>query len=130
MKRLLQILTLSLGLAVVLAPTASAAGLQNISGTLSGNVTYWNTNRIVTNPSTSGWDVAFRYDAGIPPSMRMGAWNCAAQAFPWGGPYYQSMGSWSQVVPHLAIASGTRFCLATQDPTLHGGSFNGLLEWD
>lgn len=89
---------------------------------------------MVATPSSPGWDVAFRYDAGLY-TLYMGAWNRAVKIHPWGGPYSQySAGSvWHMMGPHSVVAPSTLFCLMTVGSppgATEGGSWNGLLEWD
>lgn len=123
MKRFMQTVGLVLGLAVVMAPAAQAAGTEWISGWAEGRITYYDNPRTVTNPASPGPEVAFLQSTG-PSDLHLGPNNCNRQNTQIMRP--QVIGVWSPVAYY---SSETTFCLSTSSPSSQNW-FNGTLDWD
>ena len=124
MKRFMQTVALVLGLAVLLAPTGvGATGTEWIGGWAEGRITYYSTQRTVTNPSLPGPEVAFLKASGVA-NLYLGPNNCDSSNI--AIMRAQTPGEWSAV----AYFSGpTTFCISTASPT-NQGTFQGTLAWD
>lgn len=122
------VVVLLAGTLLLPAQQLGAAGVTDIGGSAStSGYTWYSTERTITYWQTDGAgnEVMFAQYYG-PSGLRLGAWNCATFALPWGGMRDQS-GSWGFVAEILD--NGQHFCLATGS-TAGSGSFGGRLAWD
>lgn len=125
------LVSLVLAALLLLAPVSQvgATGSEYIGGTATTQYMYYYTKRVVTNPSLPGPEVAFEKDSG-PNDLWLGAHNCnlISPSVIGGGPFYQSLHTWSPVANLLS--ANTQFCIVTYGSGGGGTTFNGTLAWD
>lgn len=112
---------------MLLSPAGlSAAGNANIGGyAANGSITWYYSERYVTNPTAAGPEVAFyQLSESTPLFLYLGTHDCNRNG---AGPMYrQYIGHWRPV--HYYEFT-TKFCLWTYSSS-GSGSFNGNLAWD